>query len=111
MRSGETDGAMTVDFPELCQLGQSVAERLHHIANLDMDVFVNETGLYVLELNARFGGGYPFSQIAGANIPAAIVAWLQGLPCDPSWLKISYGVTAYKGITIIRSRDFERINS
>jgi len=111
MRSGETDSATTVDHAELRQLGQHIAEVLHHVANLDMDVFVNETGLYVLELNARFGGGYPFSHIAGANVPAAIIAWLQGTSCDPAWFKISYGVTAYKGISIMRSRDFDHIDS
>lgn len=110
MRSGETDGAITVDHAELRQLGQHIAELLHHVANLDVDVFVNETGLYVLDINARLGGGYPFSHIAGANVPAAIIAWLQGTACDPAWFKISYGVTAYKGISIMRSRDFDHID-
>lgn len=33
------------------------------------DVFVNNEQAYVLELNPRFGGGYPFSHLAGADIP------------------------------------------
>jgi carbamoyl-phosphate synthase large subunit len=110
MRSGETDGATTVDHAELCQLGKYIAERLHHVANLDVDVFADETGFHVLELNARFGGGYPFSHLAGANIPAAIVAWLQGAPCDPTWFDVAYGITAYKSISVILAKDFEWID-
>jgi len=109
MRSGETDGAITVDCPQLRQLGKQLAKGLCHVGNLDVDVFVNDRGAHVLELNPRFGGGYPFSHLAGANIPAAIVAWLRCIPADPTWFEISYNVTGYKGLTIIRGKEFTRV--
>ena len=32
----------------------------------------------MLELNPRFGGGFPFSYEAGVNLPKAIMMWLRG---------------------------------
>ncbi|MBD2184928.1 ATP-grasp domain-containing protein [Planktothrix sp. FACHB-1355] len=96
MRAGETDRAITVENEELKQLGAKIGQKLGHIGNLDCDVIVGETGLCVLELNPRFGGGYPFSQIAGANIPAALIAWANGEEPDPSWLTVQANIAASK---------------
>ena len=50
MRSGDTDKSITVD-----------------IGNLDFDVFETEAGPYVIDINPRFGGGYPATHAAGSN--------------------------------------------
>jgi carbamoyl-phosphate synthase large subunit len=42
------------------------------------DVFLDGEQATILELNPRFGGGYPFSHMFGANYPQAIVDWCQG---------------------------------
>jgi carbamoyl-phosphate synthase large subunit len=98
MRSGETDAAVTVYSPQLKALGETLAFHLKHIANLDADVFVDDKKSYVLELNPRFGGGYPFSHLAGADIPSAIVAWLQHKTPDNSCFKAETGILSIKGI-------------
>lgn len=102
MRSGETDSAMTVDEPRLRELGEQIAVHLGHVGNLDVDVFLDESGAYVLEMNPRFGGGYPFSHLAGADLPAAVVAWLRGEVPDPSCFQVEYNVTGIKGIQPMR---------
>jgi hypothetical protein len=43
-------------------------------------------------MNPRFGGGYPFSHIAGANLPAALMAWADSEAADPEWLTIEPNV-------------------
>ncbi len=79
MRAGETDKAMTVSHPELESLGKQIGNKLGHIGNLDCDFFEDKSGkLYLLEMNPRFGGGYPFSHEAGANLPKAIGYWMAG---------------------------------
>jgi carbamoyl-phosphate synthase large subunit len=78
MRSGETDSAVTVDEPRLVELGARLAALLRHHGNLDVDVFLEGDKVHVLEMNARFGGGYPFSHLAGVDVPRAIVHWLRG---------------------------------
>lgn len=103
MRSGETDIAETVQNPKLEQLGQKLSQSLKHIANLDVDVFLVENKPFILEMNARFGGGYPFSHLAGVNLPKAIIKWLRKEEVKPSLLEARTGVIGYKDIEIIES--------
>ena len=51
-------------------------------------------------MNARFGGGYPFSHIAGVNLPKAVIAWLNNEKCKKEWLEAKYSVVAHKDIKI-----------
>ncbi len=78
MRSGETDKAISVIDERFEQIGKVIGENLKHIGNLDCDVFEYEGALYVLELNPRFGGGYPFSHEAGNNTATIYIEWLKG---------------------------------
>ncbi|MEG4519591.1 MULTISPECIES: ATP-grasp domain-containing protein [unclassified Microcoleus] len=96
MRAGETDRAVTVENEEIKQLGAKIGQTLGHIGNLDCDVMVEQKGLCVLELNPRFGGGYPFSQMAGANIPAALIAWANGEKPNESWLRVEGNIKSSK---------------
>jgi len=96
MRAGETDRAVTVENEEIKQLGAKMGQKLGHIGNLDCDVMVGQKGLCVLELNPRFGGGYPFSQMAGANIPAALIAWAKGEKPNESWLRVEGNIKSSK---------------
>ena len=82
MRAGETDKSYLVEEPLLADLGARIGTTLRHIGNLDCDVFYDGEKAVVLELNPRFGGGYPFSHTLGANYPRAIVQWYQGLSYD-----------------------------
>ena len=92
MRAGETDKAITVDLPEVREMGATIGRNLKHIGNLDVDIMQRANGDYcVLELNPRFGGGYPFSYEAGVNLPKAILRWLNGDNVDPEILQPEYG--------------------
>lgn len=92
MRAGETDKAITVDLPEVREMGAKIGRELKHIGNLDVDIMQRANGDYcVLELNPRFGGGYPFSYEAGVNMPLAILKWLKGEEVDSRILQPIYG--------------------
>lgn len=96
MRSGETDMAKTVDYPEIKMLGETLGRNMGHLGNLDVDVFDVDGKLYVLEMNARFGGGYPFSHLAGVDLPEAIIQWKLGNPLGSELLVPRIGVTGFK---------------
>ena len=92
LRAGETDKAVTVDLPEVREMGRKIGETLGHIGNLDVDIMQRADGAYcVLELNPRFGGGFPFSYEAGVNMPKAIIQWAKGERVDPAILQPEYG--------------------
>ena len=91
MRSGETDKAITLDLPDVKKMGERIGKELRHIGNLDVDIMQRANGDYcILELNPRFGGGFPFSYEAGVNLPKAIIEWIKGKDTDYSILIPQY---------------------
>lgn len=102
MRSGETDCAETVYWDEAETLGKSLSQKMKHVSNLDVDIFHVDDELYVLEMNARFGGGYPFSHLAGINLPAALIDWLKGEETAEVNLKYEAGVLGQKDIEMVK---------
>lgn len=96
MRAGETDRAITELRPDLIELGRRIGCSLGHVGNLDCDVFADGDRLFLLEINPRFGGGYPFSASAGADVPGALLAWAAGRTAPSGWANIRDGVASSK---------------
>ncbi len=103
MRSGETDCAETVHHPKLIHIGERLSEVLGHLGNLDVDAFCMNDVPIILEMNARFGGGYPFSHMAGVNLPLAMMNWLTGKDVDQSLFQATAGIVSYKNLSIIKA--------
>ncbi len=91
MRAGETDKAVTVDNTDIREIGTIIGKSLKHIGNLDCDVLEENGNYYVLEMNPRFGGGFPFSYEAGVNLPKAYIEWAKGNEVDPAILQPKIG--------------------
>lgn len=102
MRAGETDCAETINDYNLISLGEKIANTLHHIANLDVDVFLCNDKAFILEMNARFGGGYPFSHMAGVDLPKAIVKWIKNEEVPISMLTAEIGVCCQKDLNLVQ---------
>lgn len=100
MRAGETDIAELVDEPVIKRECERLGRITKHIGNMDVDVFLVDGVPYILEMNARFGGGYPFSHIGGCNLPKALTLWHKGQEVAPKMLQASVGIRAYKELSI-----------
>lgn len=100
MRSGETDIAELVDEPAIKDTLFKLGSVTKHIANMDCDVFLVDGKPFVLEMNARFGGGYPFSHMGGCNLPLAIVNWVEGKEVSQKMISAKTGITGFKEIYI-----------
>jgi carbamoyl-phosphate synthase large subunit len=99
-RAGETEFAETVHSPQLVALGRRLAEALGHAGPLDADLFVADGVASVLEINVRFGGGYPVSHLAGAGFPEAILQMARGEPLSASIGTYRPGVVMTKELGI-----------
>jgi len=78
MRAGETDKAVSTNDPALIAFGTELLKQLKIIGPADVDVMVDKDGPKLLEINPRFGGGYPCSHLAGAAFPKKIIAMRKG---------------------------------
>ncbi|PSB01128.1 ATP-grasp domain-containing protein [Merismopedia glauca] len=81
MRSGETDQAEICDRPDLIDIGIRLGTalgKLGHVGPLDVDFLDNSQDLFAIDLNPRFGGGYPISHLAGGNFPELILRIAKG---------------------------------
>lgn len=99
MRSGETDIAEIVDASEFVGVSTVISKDLKHIGILDVDCFRTDSGdNVVLEMNCRFGGQYPFTHIAGVDVPQQIVNWLRGQETDMRLLTPKIGTKCCKDL-------------
>jgi len=105
MRSGETDCAKVIYDDRLKNLGKKISRLTEHKANLDSDIFISGNQIFLLEMNARFGGGYPFSHMAGVNLPLAIIKWVQGEQVEKEILNEETGIMSHKDISIVEIKE------
>lgn len=102
MRAGETDKSVLRDIPELEKVGWLIGKELGHIGNIDCDFFWDGNQTFLLEINPRFGGGYPFTHESGGNFVKAIISWLNQEEIGASCFKKEYDVIFSKYDSLIR---------
>jgi carbamoyl-phosphate synthase large subunit len=80
-RAGEVSKGVTVRNEALISLATGVAEALPGASGvLNIQIFFDQSSgaLHVIEINARFGGGFPLTWAAGGRFPQWIVEDLAG---------------------------------
>nr|WP_228530833.1 MULTISPECIES: ATP-grasp domain-containing protein [Myxococcaceae] len=87
VRGGEVSKGMTVRSEVLEALAWRVCERLPGAyGTLNVQLFLDEASgtVNVIEINARFGGGFPLAWEAGAHLPRWMIEEVLGLPSTAS---------------------------
>lgn len=103
MRGGETDKAVSVAAEKFDEVAKKIALAIPHQGLIDVDVIVDKDGkVNVIDVNPRFGGGYPFSHLAGARVPSLYVAWAAGLQAQENWINYSLGITSSKYVEAVK---------
>ncbi|MDI6743403.1 MAG: ATP-grasp domain-containing protein [Smithella sp.] len=104
MRSGETDKAVSVLHPDVSALVADFVKRLGLIGPLDMDVIEKNGRYFIIDVNSRFGGGYPLAYECGENYPLYIINNLLGMVNEPRIGRYVAGVKMMKhdDVVIVR---------
>lgn len=86
VRAGEIAKGTTVRHERLeSEVARIVAALPGARGPITVQAMVGADGPAYIEINPRFGGGYPLSHAAGARYTAALVAEVSGKPVDPEW--------------------------
>lgn len=97
MRAGETDKAASVDPAPFVANAEKIARAAQLTGLIDTDMFLAEGGEpSVIDINPRFGGGYPFVHLAGADVPRYYLARALGLEIGEDWREYAPGVISAK---------------
>jgi len=67
MRAGETDRCEIILDKKIFKIGKRLSDCLAHVGNIDVDLIKRGKKYYIIDINPRFGGGYPFTHLSGMN--------------------------------------------
>jgi carbamoyl-phosphate synthase large subunit len=109
MRAGETDKAISTNNEDLIALGARLAEVFKIFGPADVDVIAGGDGPKLLEINPRFGGGYPCAHLCGANFPAKLISMFRRETLTPDIGSYPAGVCMLKQDEIISPDNVEGI--
>jgi carbamoyl-phosphate synthase large subunit len=93
VRGGEIEKGVTEHHVPVLDTARRVVERLPDaFGPLTVQVFASSDEVQVIEINARYGGGFPLSWRAGARTTRWAVQYALGLPPDPAELAWESGI-------------------
>jgi carbamoyl-phosphate synthase large subunit len=109
VRAGEVSKGVTVRSELLEDLAGRICEALPGAYGaLNVQVFVEDPDrLAVIEINARYGGGFPLSLEAGADFPRWMLEELRGLPstASPDGWRAGLVMLRYDAAVFVDERD------
>jgi carbamoyl-phosphate synthase large subunit len=104
-RAGETDKAVSVKDQRLINVGQTIVRIMAPLGlrgPIDVDFMLPEDGTpRILEINPRFGGGYPVASLAGGAFPDKILRLARGEALTPNFDGFADGVVMLKQLSIL----------
>lgn len=70
---GEVTKSKTINHPEIIRISNEILKKAGFSGPITIQFLEDEKGIYVMEINPRFGGGVIASIEAGANIPLFVL--------------------------------------
>lgn len=95
VRGGEVERARIVDYPDVKRYIEVVFNSISGIGVLNIQCFLSSTGPKFTEINARFGGGYPLSYMAGCDFPEAVINMYSNKKIKKMSSRVGYHMLRY----------------
>ena len=76
IRSGDTDKAIIVDGKIFEDFAKKLSF-LKHVGIADVDFLYKNNKIFILDINLRIGGGYPFTHLYGYNYIDKILSMIK----------------------------------
>ena len=110
MKAGETDKSVSVKDDKLFQLILDFTGKTPFRGIIDMDLYRVGGEYRILEVNPRFGGGYPHAYGCGVNVPKMIINNLNGFVNKVNIGDYEEGVCMmkYSEAKIIKLKDYKK---
>ena len=98
MRSGETDRSKIVIDKKLSKFAEKLISIFRPYGNIDCDVIRNKSGqIFLIDVNPRFGGGYPTTHLSGKNFLKYILTDGKFIPPKKiTQIYLSKGISLHK---------------
>lgn len=101
MRAGETDKAITVYDIKMIEFIDSLIRKLGLYGPGDVDLFKCGNKYIVIDINPRFGGGYPLSHAVGAVFPEKVIKLINEEQLQPDLIRYPDNVLMMKQYEIV----------
>jgi len=101
MRAGETEKSLSVKDDNVEKLVIAAVKELGLIGPVDVDVMEQNGEYYILEINPRFGGGYPHAFECGVNMPRLLATNAEGIANEVDLHSYKENVLAMKYTDIL----------
>lgn len=98
MRAGETDRSLVITDNKIKKFAENLIKIFGHYGNIDCDVIKDKSNkIYLLDINPRFGGGYPATHLSGMNFLKYILTnGKYKPPKNSKEIFISKGISVHK---------------
>ena len=106
IRSGDTDKAIIVKNQVFDDFAKKLSSFLKHVGIIDVDLIYKNNKIFILDINLRIGGGYPFTHLYGYDYIDKILSIIKNPNKKIMFSekqKIS-GVVFTKGISIYKHK-------
>jgi carbamoyl-phosphate synthase large subunit len=106
IRSGDTDKAIIVQRKVFKDFAKKLSSFLKHVGIIDVDLIYKNNKIFILDINLRIGGGYPFTHLYGYDYIDKILSIIKNPNKKIMFSekqKIS-GVVFTKGISIYKHK-------
>ena len=96
MKWGSTDKAVSVLDPSFLTVGEALASSRAFVGSIDVDVFQTPAGRFVLDINPRLGGGFPFTALLQPSYVDLLLAVGRGEEPEPRLGEYEGGLVGHR---------------